>query len=543
MNEHYRTHRHGSTRFVTDEEEYAAGLTRPGGFYLGRNEIGEDCYSQQTSSVLLCAGARGFKGSNIIPSLIKGFRAYGDARDPHVVSLDLKNQNGQITELQPDTRVVTWSPRQPRHRVNPTSYLHINSPTLGPDSKLFVQNWIVKTGGKDSAYFQLKAQRITEACALSYVEQYGELDLPGFAAVMDLVATNTERWKEFEYWMAQSRFASVGAMAEELLEIRQSDTPNAGGFAGAKGEIANSFACLSDNQLRESVSPPFDFDPAELVIPDGPRFQINIAESMEFAASSAPVIRAIFTSILIHKRRALGSRNQVWVLDEIGNIGAWPLAIEMGTFGPGYGIRPVYVVQSTTQLNNLGERAGAIIPNSCGTQIYRAVRDVDEAKRVSQKLGDMTLEVEDVSLNERAKLAQHQALDAMLFDGADPFMTGRDMALQDEMAAHTAKMRRALMTADEVSNMHEDLALVFMPGVLAAPMKLQVPKYWTRKDLRGAYLGDPFHDEPGTVSVAGLFGRTRTARVVSEQVPKRLAALPQYTDRPFRYVERHRPKL
>lgn len=541
--EYYRTHQNGSARTASPEEMRKAGRYKPEGFYLGENEDGEHCYSQQDSSVLLCAGARGFKGSNIIPSLVKGFRAHGDHRDPHVVSLDFKNQNGPVTELQTDTRIITHSPRKQRHRINLTSYLHINSPTLGPDMKLFVQNWVVKTGGKDSAYFQVKAQRITEACGLSYVEQYGVLDLPGFADVMDLLATSTERWKEFEYWMSRSRFASVRAMAEELLETRQSDTPNAGGFAGAKGEIANSFACLSDDQLRDMISEPYDFDPAELTLPDGPRFQLNMAESMEYSVSSAPVIRAFFTSLLIHKRRAPGSRNQVWLLDEIGNIGAWPLAIELATYGPGFGIRPVYVVQSTAQLDNLGERAGQIIPNSCGTQIYRAVRDPREAKRVSEMLGDMTLEVEDVALNERARLERQKSLDAMLFEGADPFTTGRDVALQERMAAHTTKLRRALMTPDEILNMDEDHAWVFMPGAMPAPMHLTVRKYWTRKDLRGTYLGDPFHDKPGTVSIAGRLRRSRKAQVIGEPVPPQLSHLPQYADRPFQYVEGYRPKL
>lgn len=541
---HYQQNRLGSARFATSEEMRAAGLTKPQGFYLGQNEDRQHCYSQQQSSVLLVAGARGYKGSNIIPSALKGFRSRADANNsPHVISLDFKNQNGPITELQPDTHVITWSPRNPRHRINPTSYLHIDSPTLSPDSKLFSHNWVIKNGSKEGEFFQASAQSKVEQCSLGYVEQFGVLDLPVFADVMALFATETDLWKEFEFFMSESRFASVRAMAEELREIRHSDNPNAGGLAGVKGEIANSFACLSDADLRASISPPFDFDPADLVIPNGPRFQLNLAESMEFAVSSAPVIRAILTSVLIHKRRALASRNQVWLLDEIGNIGAWPLAVEMATYGPGFGIRPVYVVQSIAQLDNLGPRAGLIIPNSCGTQIYRAVRDPREAKRIAEMLGDMTLEVEDVALNERALMAQRQALDAMLFDGADPFTTGRDMALQDEMAAHTNKMRRPLMTADEIMNQHEDAALAFMPGALPAPMRLRVPKYWTRKDLRGRYLGDPFHDDPGTVSIAGRFGGSRKARVISEPVPSKLAHLPQYADRPFQYVKGNKPKF
>ncbi len=530
--------RHGSARFADPDEQAAEGLTRPGGFFSGQNENGESVWSRQQSAVLMVGGARGGKGDNIIPSLLDGFA------DQHVISMDWKGQNGPITGLQPDTHIFNWSPRRSGgHRINAVSYLHIDSPTLGPDTKLFVQNWIPRTGAKDGEFFQVKAQRITEGCALAYVEQFGALDLPGFADVMALVGTDTEFWTAFEARMAESRFGSVRAVAEELLALRHSDNPNAGGFAGAKGEITNSFACLTDEDLRASVSPPFDFDPAELVEPNGPRFQVNLMEAMEFAQSSAPVVRAIYTSVMIYKRRHLGSRDQVWLLDEIGNIGRWPLAVELATFGPGFGIRPIYIVQSTAQLDNLAPRASQIIPNSCGTHIYRGIRDDGEARRVSSMLGDLTLEVEDFALNERARIEQARATDAMLFEGADPFDTGRALALQDALTVHKSKMRRALMTPDELRNMPSRMAIVFMPGVVPAPMKLAVPNYWTRRDLRGRYLGDPFHDAPGTVSIAGWFGRPRKARVITEPVPDQLAHLPQYQDGQWSYVHGFKPKL
>lgn len=538
MDADYGAHRYGSAQFADEDMIFDAGLDQSSGFYLGETEFGDHCYARGQSSVLLCAGARGFKGSNIIPSLLDGFG------DSHVISMDWKGQNGPITGLQPGTHIINWAPRTDGDRIDPVPQLTNNSPTLGPDTKLWVQSWIVKNGSADGAVFQEFAQRITEACALSYIEQYGTLDLPGLADVMPLVGTNADSWLEFETYMHMSRFGTVQAVAEELREIRGSDTPNAGGFGGAKTEITNSFSCLSDPQLRESVSPPFDFDATELTKEGGPRYQVNLMEDMTFAKSSAPIVRSIYTSIMIAKRRALGSRPQVWLLDEIGNIGAWPLAVELATFGPGYGIRPVYVTQSIAQLDNLAPQASKIIPNSCGTQIYKAVREPTEAKRISSMLGQFTLAVEDFALNERARIAQNEALDAMIFDGDDPFRTGTAMAYQDALSAHPKLMPRALMTPDEIMNMPPDLALVFMSGVVPAPMRLWVQKYWQRPDLRSRYLGDPFHDEPSTVSIAGRFGRTRTAEIVTEPVPTALNDHPQYKrSGTWSYVKGFRPKL
>lgn len=268
-------------------------------------------------------------------------------------------------------------------------------------------------------------------------------------------------------------------------------------------------------------------------------------EAMEFSKSSAPIVRSIYSSIMLLKRRALRSRPQVWLLDEIGNIGAWPLAVELATYGPGYGIRPVYVVQSIQQLDNLAPNASKIIPSSCGTQIYKATRELSEAKQLSSMLGQFTLPVEDFALNERARIAQNEALDAMIFDGADPFRTGTAMAYQDALTEHPKLMPRALMTPDEILNtMPAEMVLVFMPRVVLAPMRLWVRNYWERPDLCGRYLGDPFHDEPGTVSIAGRFRRTRKAEIVTEPVPDAFNDYPQYRrSGTWSFVRGHRPKI
>ncbi|QFT28867.1 Type IV secretory system Conjugative DNA transfer [Labrenzia sp. THAF82] len=539
MDADYAAHRYGRARFADDDMIFDAGLDRSLGVYLGETDSGVHCYAPGQSAALIAAGARGGKGSSILPSLLDGFG------DSHVISMDWKGQNGPITGLQPGTHIINWAPRAGGDRINPIPQLTNNSPTLQPDTKLWVQSWIVKNGSKDGEVFQAYAQRITEACALSYIEQYGLLELPGLSDVMALVGTNTETWLEFESYMHMSRFGAVQAMAEELREIRNSDTPNAGGFGGAKTEITNSFACLSDPELRESVSPPFDFDPTQLTEENGPRFQVNLMEAMEFSKSSAPIVRSIYSSIMLLKRRALRSRPQVWLLDEIGNIGAWPLAVELATYGPGYGIRPVYVVQSIQQLDNLAPNASKIIPSSCGTQIYKATRELSEAKQLSSMLGQFTLPVEDFALNERARIAQNEALDAMIFDGADPFRTGTAMAYQDALTEHPKLMPRALMTPDEILNtMPAEMVLVFMPRVVLAPMRLWVRNYWERPDLCGRYLGDPFHDEPGTVSIAGRFRRTRKAEIVTEPVPDAFNDYPQYRrSGTWSFVRGHRPKI
>jgi len=539
----YNAFRFGSSRFASSEKATDAGLHHAEtGLYLGFDDQHFICRSSQQAPVLLLGGARSGKGNHIIPWLIDG------AIHDHVISMDWKGQNGAISQLQhdPNVRVINWAPRGsnfPTHKINPVSYLVAESPTLVADTKLFTQSWIPLSGSKDGEFFQLSAQRWLEAVVVFYVERCGFMDLPGLTDIMAVFGSNTDKWKEFEFLMEEeSDYPFVRAIAQEILHLRNAENPNAGGFAGIKAELAKSFACMSDPQIRDVITPPYDFDFSELVLESAPRTQVNIMEMMEFAQTSAPIVKALYTSALIYKRRTFGARGQLWLLDEIGNIGKWPLAVELGTFGPGYGIRPVYVVQSTTQLDNLAPKAAQIIPNSCGTQTYKGVRDFSEAKRISDMLGTMTLQATDARKDDAAKDEMVRQAYLMATGQGDTIANAIEYAAQEDKLDLLTPMRRNLLTPAEIINLSENDCLLFMPGKLDAPMILSVPAYWTRKDLAGRYLGDPFHDRPGTVSISDGEGGAVTAEIISEDPPASRADLPQHSNGVWSYVAGYKPQ-
>lgn len=538
----YDTHRYGYAKFGSSETAQEAGLhNAETGLFLGFDDKRLICRSSQQAAVLLMGGARSGKGNHIIPWLVDG------SMDSHVISMDWKGQNGAISQLQhnPSARVINWAPRGtsfPSHKINPLSYLRADSETLVADAKLFTQSWIPFTGSKDGEFFQANAQRYLEAITVFYAEAFSEVDLPGLSDIAVIFGTDVDLWVKFETSMrTKSKYQFIRAIGEELATLRKSDNPTAGGMAGIKGEILKQFSCMSDPQLREVLSPPFDFGFAELVETNAPRTQVNFMESMEFSQSSGPVVKAMYTSALIYKRRTRHSRDQVWLLDEIGNIGSWPLALELGTYGPGYGIRPIYCVQSTQQLDNLAPRAASIIPNSCGTQIYKGVRDYNEAQRLSNMLGTMTLQVTDV-LRDMELNEEVADLSAKIGSGDEDALTVMQTLeyVKTKLGTKTPLMR-SLLTASEILNLHEHDCIVFMPGKLRAPMLLKAPPYWTRADLVGRYLGDPFHDKDGTVSIANGKGGSRTARVVTEDVPPKRKTLPQYREGRWSFVAGYRP--
>lgn len=535
--------RYGSAEFADEYMIARAGLYRARhGLYLGNDMHGRAMCSDNQSAVLLVGGARSNKGDHIIPWLVDGH--YQD----HIISMDWKSQNGAISQLQAaqGRYVININVRDsgdvPSHRINPLSYLRGDSPTLFPDAKLFAYNFMPLSGSSHSEYFEINGQRKLEVVAVGAARVDGVATLPRIADLMGQMGTLTDYWLAFEEKLASMSDPSIQQFVMELQSERESDNPNAGGAAGIKGEIAKAFACMSDNQLRAAVSPPYDFDFSDISKPGAPPHLVNIMESQEFAQTSGPVIKAIYTSALIYKRRAVGSsRRQVWLLDEVGNIGKWPIAVGLATYGAGYGIRPVFVVQSFAQLANLAPDADKIIPNSCGTQIYKGVRDYFEASRLSKMLGTKTIEHEDYHTNERASAESEQAVVQAMMGQVDPMQVGFEIAQRERNLQHQIKAPRQLMTADEVMSMKNGQALVFMPGILERPVMARIPHYWQRRDLAGRYLGDPFHSPPGMVELRTASGQ-RFAPVITEPAPDQVADWPQYrASGTWSFVKGYRP--
>jgi len=536
---------HGSAWVADARVRRKAGLYKKTGFYIGTDEAGRPCHSDQQAAVMICGGARSLKGSLIIPGLVDGC-LNGDFGPVNIVSMDWKRQNGEIAALQvrQGRHIISIAPREAvSSNIDVLSYIDPKSPELIPLAKLFASNWIPFSGSPQAQYFEGTAQRITEAVLVTLARLKGSVSLPELADVMSGLGDATDEWLSFEYHLSVAPEAQYRKVAQELSRLREQGS-DSGGYNGIKNEIAKAFAVMSDPQWRKVLSPPYDFCPSQLTKDGAPPYLVNIAENIDYAKTSGGVLRAIYTSFLIYKRRAPISttREQVWLLDEIGNIGgAWPMAVELATFGPGYRIRPIYVVQSTAQFDNLAPKASTIVPNSCGTQIFTGIRSVEQASIVSRQLGKTTLEYKDPAQTQREEAAQQKAMMAMVLGKTDPVSAMMASSHHERMAQQPKRMPRDIRTLDELLREPNGRAFVFMPGVLEKPFYAHIPKYWQRRDLAGKYLADPFHAKPGTVEVKTWLGQ-RHRQVVTEPVPSKYADWPQYRDTGlWSYVKGFRP--
>ena len=509
---------------------------------VGWGASGHEIFSAGQSGVLVCAGSRAGKGKYfLIGWLVDG------VWNQHVINLDFKFQNGYVARQQSHIgrygrRVFHLNPRHAHGvgsvRINLASPLRDDSPFLEGDALLFAENWCPSPGGKN-AYFAENAQRIVWGVCVQLAQLEGVMTLPRLSDLLSQIGSDTEEWRNFEFLMTENPSKEVAAVGRDI-EAWSAGGGESAGWGGILGELRKAFACLGDPALRAVVSPPFDFDFAELIDPECPPTMINIAEAQEFSKTSMRFLTAVFTCAALYKRRAPQSGlNQLWVLDELGNFHGWRMGAEIFSYGPGFNIRPVGVFQSRAQMNTLAPGAADVIANSCGTQIVFGTRSYNDALATSRLIGRETLEYDDFVLQERARHAKRQAMIRAVMGQADVLETAAQLSHQSGMAEYRSEMGRDVRTADEVMNTPDGMAYVFMPGTLAKPMLLHQRAYWERPELAGRYLDDPFHPPRGIVSVSNG-RRTQARRVLSGPVSRRYAHLPQYANGVCEYVEGYR---
>ncbi len=152
-------------------------------------------------------------------------------------------------------------------------------------------------------------------------------------------------------------------------------------------------------------------------------------------------------------------------------------------------------------------------------------------------LGQKTLEFDAPLEQDAARSSRDLALRELLA-GGDPFEAGIKVGQFAGAAKHKTKQARALMTPDELMTMPENQQVLFISGLGLKPIRANKYPYYSRPEMAGAYLPNPYHGRQDCVPIAG---RWRAGRVIRERVPAHLAHWPQYQCGEWSYVEGYRP--
>jgi len=525
-------HRYGSARFATEAEIEAAGMFRktPDSLFVGFVN-GRQLYYSGAGGLVTCAGARSGKLRDILAyNICRG--GFGGT----LVVLDSKGEMAAISRLILK-HAFYWNPRRlhglPYTRINPVDYIRADSPSLVSDVKTFCQNMIPKSGGANAGYFEDRAQQFLEGIVLTLVKLDGVLTLPRLYRVLMLIPGGSDAWLDFAFEMSEAGFPVAKAVEEEIAAARGNDS---GGFRGILGELFRSFAPLSDPELLESVSPPFDMSLADLC--SGPPCHLYLMPPAECLDIWGGVLKAFFVAAMVYKSRAPSAPRQTWIMDEVAMLGSFPLVMKLFSYGAGIGIRPWAIYQSAEQMKATGAGAESIIPASAGLRQYFAVRDEVSASRLSRQLGTQSLEYNDVPQQARSRLAREEAINQLL-GGGDPVGAALSLSHHSEMQAHRSQQQRWLRTLDEVIGTPGDRQYIFADG-LSHPLYAERTPYYEQRFMAGRFHPNPFHPPADRVRIKTRFGHA-WRRMIRERVPGQYAHLPQFADGRWSTIEGFRP--
>lgn len=515
----------GSARFATGREAATAGLlTREPHSLLVGFMGGQPLWYSGMGGLLTIAGPRAGKLRDLLAyNICQGIHA------PTMIILDIKGgELAAISQNQTGDRKynIYWNPLGlnglPSHRIDVLGHLHIDNPLLISHVKVFTENAIPPSGSAQSEYFEGRAREILEALSLSNTEQDGVLTYPALYGAINLLILGGEAWLDFAFEMSESRFEIVRRVEQEIAAARDDSS---GGWKGIMGEIARAFACLSDPVLLDSVSPPFDFSFADLVKGDQ-TYNVYLMPDGDFVESWAAVIKSMFVAAKTYKAAAPGAPRQTWVLDELGQIGRFPLAMKGYTRDPGTGIRLWGVFQSVKQMKALGEDGDSIIPASAACQMWFGVRDDGTASLLSRLIGNETLRYKDKHALENERHARAD-LAASIFRGANPFKAAVELAHRARLARIPKTVARPVRTPSEILGMPDDKMVVFADG-LAHPIWADRKAYYDQPAMAGRYHPNPYHPPETHVQVMTRRGPDWRP-VIQERVPEAFAHYPQYS--------------
>ena len=425
----------------------------------------------------------------------------------------------------------------PQHRVNPWSILRADSPTLPVDTKLLIAD-LITLPAHGETYFGMRARDLSEVLTKTWVagtlpsRSRDAISLAGFYELVNMMA-EPSGWDALMQRMRAMPDGDIRRVAEEMDDKRRNAPKEYGAIVGSLYEAIQP---LSDPAVRDALSGS-DFSLEVLCQQD---CNVYLVIPAEYLSLLAPVQRAIFGTTILYKNRHPSAPGVLLVVDEAAQLGNFEALLRAYSYGRGMGLRTWSFWQAPAQIErNFGRTALASFINSSQTRQFFGVRDLETATLVSKMLGTQTIEYDNTIEQKQARRNAARTLDTLL-RGGDPIEAGLDFAQYEHTANNRYLQARPLLTPDEVLNLPEHAQVLFIAGLGLHPIRAHKRPYFTRAELAGAYLPNPYHAPHDRVLIAGRW-RSKWARVMRESVPLHLAHWPQYQSGEWSYVDGYRP--
>ncbi len=532
FNEEYRF---GSAAFAEEWGIRSAGLFKNTGPQIGYKE-NKPIYLEGDAPMITIGGAGSGKMRDQLAYTLcrsKGQRLM--VLDPrgeiYKVSSPSHAKNGEY--------VYSWNPAKlldiPSHRCNPLDILKLNSPNFHGDCRFIVEALITLSGGSEGKYFELRARDYLDAFLKYLVERFGAVSFPMLSALINIIESDLATWADHLEWMLKSRFEDVRRTAGEIL-TKQQDSPKE--FGSIMGEVYAYLSFLNDPVLLDSLNGE-DFSLEDLCN-GGRATKIFLNVPAEYLGIWSPILRLFFTVAMLYKSRAPSAQRILLIVDEAGQLGRFEALLRAFTFGSGAGIRAWAIFQDAGQIiRNFDAQALQSFLGSAQLRQFFGVRDYQTAQLISDMLGTETLSYDNTLQQEQARRKKLEAVQKFI-SGGDPFSSAFDVSHFDQSSKIKTKQARKLKTPDEILSLPEDQQILFISGKNLKPILANKYPYYTRSEMAGLYLPNPYHPPSDKVQIAGRFGN-RWIRVITEAVPYQFSTFPQYSSGYWSYVEGYKP--
>lgn len=536
MQSYNSTNRFGSAAWSNLNEVRRSGLLAGSGHLIGHLD-GQALTLDADAPLLTISGSGGGKTSQILASAI-----LANPAQPRMV-LDPRGEIVSVTLpafATAGTYVWIWNPTGmhglARHAVQCLDILDLDAPTFHADCDFISASLIPVSGSASGKYFELRSREWLKNIMKALVERDGFVSFPSLWHAISSVEGDTASWADLVEFMLVSSMEGVRRTAGEML-AKQQESPRE--FGGVMGELYSYLSFLDDPMLQAALDRS-DFSFATLC-DSAQAASVFIVVPVAYIPIWAPVLRTMFTVLMLYKSRAVAAPRIQLLVDEAGQLGHFEALVRAMTFGRGDGISAWPFFQDTGQLlRHYGPSGLQTFMGSSALRQFFGVRDYETARMVSDMLGTETLEYDDTLRQEAARRDRVNAAMAFM-NGSDPFQALNNMRSHRFGELHQTKQSRALMTPDEILAMPEDRQIMFISGKNLRPVYAQKFPYYTRPEFAGRYLPNPFHPPLDRVPIAGRW-RSGTAKVIREPVPPEFAHLPQYAAGLWEYVQGHRPK-
>lgn len=539
MNEFYEEMRFGSSRWSDKNDIERAGLFHPKGVCVGF-VFGKPIFADGDSPGSFFGGAGVGKLTTLAAYILCGMRI--DKRSWYApLRIFVNDPRGELAAISIQNQVRFNKAAYcinpfglhglPQHRVNPWDLLRADSKTFHADARLLVSDLIPLSGSSNAEYFEIRARQWCEALTKYFVLTHGTITLPDLYQLVNNIE-DPRAWPSICEAMLGFDDPEIKRTAIEIAGKR-ADAPKE--YSAIMGEIFKSLGFLSDPVIRETLSGS-DFSLEVLCGEDCNVYNMIPAEYVEILA---PMNRAIVGAAMLYKQRHPSAPRVLFVIDEASSLGRFESLLRGYTYGRGMGIRVLSIWQDTSQIGrNYGANAVSSFLGSSQLRQFLGVRDLDTAKMVSAMLGSQTLEY-DVEIEQLAAQRNKNLILRDMLAGGDPYEAGLNYAYQERAAINRLKQGRNLLNPDEILNLPEDQQILFISGRNLMPILANKYSYFTRPEMAGGYMPNPYHPPKDSVRVATRFGM-RTRKVITEPVPKKFAHLPQYASGTWSFIEGYR---